>query len=140
LGTRPVILEKEKRLVYEDNVQLPRLYLTWPTPPYLSPADAALDAVASVLAGGKNSRLYKRLVYDEQVAQDVSAGQQSAALASAFGIVVTARAGHTLEEMRKVIDAEIERMQTAPPTDRELMRFQNSLEASYLTRLERVSG
>jgi zinc protease len=140
LGTRPVVLEKEKRLVYEDNVQLPRLYLTWPTAPYLAAPDAALDALGGVLAGGKNSRLYKRLVYDEQIAQDVSASQQSAALTSAFGIVVTARAGHTLEEMRKVIDAEIERMQTAPPTDRELMRFQNSLEASYLTRLEKVSG
>jgi zinc protease len=139
-GTRPVVVEKEKRLVYEDKVQLPRLYLRWPTPPYLDPADAALDALAGVLAGGKNSRLYKRLVYEEQVAQDVSAVQESAELASTFDVVVTARTGQTLEQMLAKVDAEIARLQNAPPDARELLRFQNSLEASYLTRLEKVGG
>lgn len=139
-GTRPVEIEKEKRLLNEDNVQLPRLYFVWVTPPYLSPSDAALDALSSILAGGKNSRLYKRLVYDEQIAQDVGAGQQSAALSSTFGIVVTARAGHNLEEMRKAVDAEIAHLKDEPPSERELERFRNSLEASYLTRLERLGG
>ena len=54
-----------------DRVQLPRLYLAWLTPRHFAPGDAALDVVADVLAGGKNSRLYKRLVYDMQIAQDV---------------------------------------------------------------------
>ena len=72
LVPRPVVLREEKRLVLEDRVQLPRLYLAWLTPPAFAPGDAALDAVAAVLAGGKNSRLYKRLVYDLQVAQDVT--------------------------------------------------------------------
>ena len=54
-----------------DRVQLPRLYLAWLTPRHFEPGDAALDVVADVLAGGKNSRLYKRLVYDMQIAQDV---------------------------------------------------------------------
>jgi zinc protease len=63
-----------------DKVTLPRLYLTWLTPRFYAPGDAALDVTSSVLAGGKNSRLYKRLVYDMQIAQDVSAFQQSGAL------------------------------------------------------------
>ena len=61
-----------------DRVQLPRLYLAWLTPRHFEPGDAALDVVADVLAGGKNSRLYKRLVYDMQVAQNVSAQQSQA--------------------------------------------------------------
>src|SRR2546428_766970 len=67
-----------------DKVQLPRLYLAWLTPRRLEPGDAALDVVADILAGGKNSRLYKRLVYDMQIAQDVSAFQESRALGSSF--------------------------------------------------------
>ena len=90
-----------------DRVQLPRLYLAWLTPRHFEPGDAALDVVADVLAGGKNSRLYKRLVYDMQIAQDVSAFQASQALASSFQIVATPRPGHTVEELQKVIDEEI---------------------------------
>ena len=73
-----------KRKTLEDRVQLPRLYLAWLTPPLHRPGDAELDVVSQILAGGKNSRLYKRLVYDLQIAQDVSAFQASAALDSAF--------------------------------------------------------
>jgi zinc protease len=139
-GTMPVRLAAEKRLMYEDKVQLPRLYLSWPTPAYLSPPDAALDALSGILAGGKNARLYKRLVYELQVAQDVTAYHESHALASAFHVIVTARAGHGLEEIRKLVDEEIERVKTEPPAARELERFQNGLEAGYLRRLESVAG
>ena len=72
------ILTTVKRKTLTDRVTLPRLYLAWLTPRLYAPGDAALDVAASVLAGGKNSRLYKRLVYDTQIAQDVSAFQQSA--------------------------------------------------------------
>jgi zinc protease len=93
-----------------------------------------------VLAGGKNSRLYKRLVYELQVAQDVSAGQGSQGLASTFAVVVTARSGHKLEEIRGLVDEEIAKLQAAPPSERELQRFQNRTEASFFDRLERVGG
>ena len=62
-------------------------------PRHLEPGDAALDVVAGVLTGGKNSRLYKRLVYDMQIAQNVNAFQQSVELASTFEIIVDAAAG-----------------------------------------------
>ena len=133
IAPRPVVLREEKRIVLEDHVQLPRLYMAWVTPPAFAPGDAALDAVAGVLAGGKNSRLYKRLVYELQVAQDVSAGQGSQGLASTFQVVVTARSGHKLEEIRRLVDEEIAKLQAAPPSERELQRFQNRTEASSST-------
>ena len=136
----PVTLLAEKRLVYEDQVELPRLYLVWPTPPFFSPSDAALDGLASVLAGNKNARLYKRLVYERQVAQEVFAYQASAALGSTFVIAVTARPGHDLEEMRAAVDEEIGKLLSEPPTPRELERFLNGAEASFLTELETNAG
>ena len=123
-----------------DKVQLPRLYLAWLTPRHLAPGDATLDVLADILAGGKNSRLYKRLVYDMQIAQDVSAFQASAALSSSFMIIATARPGHTAEELQKVIDEEIGKLQSEPPTAHELERSLNQIEASFYNRLERVGG
>jgi zinc protease len=123
-----------------DRVQLPRITIAWLTPRHFAPGDAALDVVADVLAGGRNSRLYKRLVYDMQIAQDVSAFQFSQALSSSFQVEATPRPGHTVEELLKVIDEEIARLQTEPPTDREVQRAINKIEASYFNRMERVGG
>jgi zinc protease len=123
-----------------DNVQLPRLYLAWLTPPHLDPGDAALDVVADVLAGGKNSRLYKRLVYDMQIAQSVDASQNSQALSSFFLIDATPRPGHTIEELLKVIDEELDRLKREPPTEHELERSLNQIEASFYNRMERSGG
>lgn len=140
LVARPVLLPAEKRVALEDRVQLPRLYLAWPTPAAFAPADAALDGLAAVLASGKNSRLHRRLVYELQVAQDVMALQASQAVASSFLVVVTARAGHTLGEVLAVVDEEIARLRAEPPSQRELQRFLNRTEASFYDRLERVGG
>jgi zinc protease len=123
-----------------DRVQLPRLYLAWLTPRRFEPGDAALDVVADVLAGGKNSRLYKRLVYDMQIAQSVSAGQSSQALSSYFLVEVTPRPGHALEELQKVIDEEIAKLQNETPSEREVQRALNQIEASFYNRMERVGG
>src|SRR6476620_10105307 len=99
-----VALTGVQKKTITDRVQLPRLYLAWLTPRHFEPGDAALDMVADVLAGGKNSRLYKRLVYDMQIAQSVSAMQASAGLSSSFQIIATPRPGHTVAELQKVID------------------------------------
>jgi zinc protease len=136
----PVNITQEKRLVYEDKVQLPRLYMAWVTPVRFAPGDAELDLLASVLSSGKTSRLYKRLVYDMQIAQDVTAEQGSNHLASTFMIVATARAGHTLRELESVIQEEIDRIKAQPPASREVQRAVNQYEASFYRRLERVGG
>ena len=136
----PAMLTEVTRQTITDQVSLPRLYLAWLTPRYHAPGDAALDLASSVLAGGKNSRLYKRLVYDEQMAQDVSAFQNSMALGSYFMVVATARQGHTVEELQKAIDEEIDRLRRAPPEPREVQRALNQIEASFYRRMERVGG
>jgi zinc protease len=128
------------RRVMTDKVQLPRLYLGWLTPATYRPGDAALDVVASLLAGGKSSRLYKRLVYDLQIAQDVVAYQQSQSLGSVFMIQATARPGKSLDEVQKIVDEEIDRLATTPPEARELERVRNAIEATFLRRAERIGG
>ncbi|MDP9322683.1 MAG: insulinase family protein [Acidobacteriota bacterium] len=135
------------RKTIEDRVQLPRLYISWLTPSLFKPGDAELDVVSQVLAGGKNSRLYKRLVYDLQIAQDVSAFQASAALDSQFQIVVTARppgANTTptalIDRIRTIVDEEIARLQQSPPAAREFQRAINQIEASFYNRMENVGG
>ncbi|HJW15083.1 MAG TPA: pitrilysin family protein [Thermoanaerobaculia bacterium] len=140
IAAPPAVLAEEKRLTLEDRVELPRLYMAWITPPHLHPGDAALDVLAGVLASGKNSRLYKRLVYELQVAQDVSAAQQSEQLASTFLITVTAREGHNLSEIESLVEEEINRVRNEPPAAREIERAVNQFEASFYHAMERVGG
>ena len=135
-----VMLTGVKKQTVTDRVQLPRLYLAWLTPQALAPGDAAMDLVGYVLAGGKNSRLFKRLVYDMQIAQNVIAYQNSQALSSYFLIRATPQPGHTAEELQAVIDEEIEKLRTEPPTDREIQRALNQIEASFYDSMERVGG
>jgi zinc protease len=128
-----------------DRVQLPRLYLVWNSPELYAPGDAELDTAASILTGGKNSRLYKRLVYDMQVAQNVSAFQGSNALGSLFYIIVTARPStdppdQVLDRLKGIVDEELNRLREAPPTEREMERAINQTQASFYNRMERVGG
>jgi len=135
-----VALKGVTKKAVTDKVELPRIYLAWLTPPHFAPGDAALDMVADALAGGKNSRLYKRLVYDMQIAQDVQAYQASQQLSSYFLIQATARPGHTVDELVKVIDEEIQKLQTTTPDAHETQRSINTIEASFFKRMEQVGG
>ena len=134
------ILTGVTRRTLTDRVQLPQLTLGWLTPRAYAPGDAALDIASSVLSGGKNSRLYKRLVYDMQIAQDVSAYQQSRPLGGSFVIEATARPGKSLAEIQKVIDEEIDRLRREPPDAREVQRAINQTEAAFYRSMERVGS
>lgn len=140
MGKPLAFISEEKRLILEDKVQLPRLSMNWLTPPEFSPGDAELQVLANVLAGGKNSRLYKRLVYDLQIAQDVYARQSSSDLSSQFSIVSTARSGHNLSEIELVIREEIDRIKRELPTAREIQRTINQYEAGFLDGLENIGN
>ena len=133
-------LDGETRLVMEDAVQLPRLYLAWHSAPLYAPADAPLAALGSLLAGGKNSRLYKRLVYDLEIAQEVFAFQDGNRLGGSFNIVATARPGVDLDRIEAEIEAEIARVKAEVPEPRELQRIVNGVESSFLGALETVDG
>jgi zinc protease len=124
----------------DDRVQLPRLYIAWQTPPVFAPGDAALDLAGQVLSDGKSARLVKRLVMDERIAQDVSAGQSSQALGSMFLVVATPKPGVTLDRLEREIDEELERLARAPPSPEELARAKNKIEAGAIFGLEPVGG
>jgi len=135
------------RKTIQDRVQLPRLYLDWITPAHFQPGDAELDVVSSLLAGGKNSRLYKRLVYELQIAQDVAAYQASQGLSSQFEIVVTARppkegetATAAIDRIRGIVDEELRTLQQTAPAAREFQRAINQIESSFYDRMERIGG
>ena len=136
----PAGLSGVKKETMTDRVQLPRLYLAWHTPAMLAPGDATLDVISGLLSGGKNSRLYKRLVYDMQIAQDVNAFQQSQALTSVYNIVATARPGQSLDRILQVIDEELDKLRAAPPDENEMARAVNSIEANFYRSMERVGG
>ena len=97
-------LKKQERLVYEDKVQLPRIYLTWHSAPANTREDAVMDVFSSILGRGKNSRLYKSLVYDKQIAQSAFASQEGSEIAGSFQIQITAKPGKTLTEMEQNVD------------------------------------
>ena len=133
-------IQRDTFMVLEDRVQLPRLYRSWHTVRAFAADDGALDVLAFVLADGKNSRLYKRLVYDMQVAQDVRAFQASMRLDGYFQIVVTPKPEQTPSRMAALVSEEIQRIAAGGIDARELERAQNSILASQIDRLASVLG
>ena len=137
---REVTIPKDTFLVLEDKVQLPRLYYSWPSAKAFHADDASLDLLAYVLAGDKNSRLYKRLVYEMQVAQDVSAFQISGRLDGMFGVTVTPKPGQSPARMAQLVNEEIRKLSAQGITERELARAQNTYRAQFLDQLASVNG
>jgi zinc protease len=129
-----------RRATIQDNVQLPRVYMGWLTSPIFKPGDAEADLSATILGGGKSSRLYKKLVYEKQIAQDVSVNQQSLILGSVFEVQVTAKAGVKLEDLEKAIDVEMDAFRKDGPTAAELARARNVIESRIIAGLETLGG
>ncbi len=130
----------ERRAVVQDRVELPRVYMGWISSPFFKPGDADADMTAGILGGGRSSRLYKKLVYEKQIAQDVAAQQQSLQLGSFFTIQVTARPGHTAEEIEKAINEELDKFRREGPDAKELERARNTMETRIIRSLETFGG
>jgi zinc protease len=137
--TTPPITE-ERRLVVKDRIEMPRVYMAWIVPPIYTDGDAAADITSNLLGGDKVSRLYKSLVYEKQIAQDVSAWNYSYSLGSVFGIQATAAPNHKLEELEKAIDAELETLRTMAPAESELAGAKRTIERSIMFSLEHNGG
>jgi zinc protease len=133
-------LAGEVRVHFEDRVELPRLYLTWLSPAMFAEGDADLDLATDLLANGKTSRLYRRLVFDERMATDVSASQNSREMAGYAQITATAAPGHTLGEIERVILDEIARLSSDGPTEAEIERGRIQAESQFVFRLQTVGG
>ena len=145
-GVRPTTISNgaelpaEHRLVLEDRVELPRLYLAWHSPAMFAAGDAEMDLVGDLLANGKTSRLYKTLVYELRIALDVSAYQSSREIGSFFLLVATAAPGHTLTEIADRIDEELRRVANDGPTVEEMERAVAQAEAHFMYRLQTIGG
>ena len=129
-----------KRIVLEDRIEMPRLYLAWPSPALFDSGDAEMDLVGDLLANGRTSRLYARLIHDRRIATELAAAQSSRELGSTFQIVATAAPGHTLTEIEIAIREEISRFADEGPTDVEWQRGRAQAEAAFVSRLQTLGG
>jgi zinc protease len=124
----------------EDRVPHARIYKVWNVPQYSSPEHDYLELVAAVLADGKTSRLYKRLVYDEQIARSIEAFVSSREIGSLFRIEATAQPGIDLAEVEKAVDEELARLLADGPTAEEVERVRTQYLASFVRGIERIGG
>jgi len=137
---RPAPFTKEVRLLHEDRVELPRLYLAWHSPALFAEGDAELDLTADLLANGKTSRLYRTLVYEQRIATEIAASQNSREAGGFFQVVATAAPGCTLAQLERAISSEIAAVAASGPTPAEMERALAQAEAHFIYRLQTVGG
>lgn len=129
-----------RRIVREDRVTLPQLTMIWRGAKRLSEDEAALDALTQILTGGKSSRLYKRLVYDQQIAQSVSSFHEAKLLAGDVWMVLMGKPTTDLDVLEAAVNEEIRKLAETPPSADELRRVVNSIETGFVGQLETVGG
>ena len=135
-----VTIPRDTFLILEDKVQLPRVYYTWHSVKGYSKDDAALDILAQILANDKNSRLYKKLVYDLQTAQSVRAFQNGSRMDGRFRLDFTPKPGQKVADLDRIVRSEIANIINNGVTQRELQRAQNVYKSSFLNDLASVLG
>lgn len=133
-------VEKEQRMVYEDRVQLPRLYLTWHSVKEFTRENAVLDVLGDILSSGKTSRLYKPMVYEDQIAQSVRAGQDGSEIDGTFSIQVTAKPEKTLTQMEKAVDEVLGELLRNGVKQEEIDHALASTEVRIINRAQTVLG
>jgi zinc protease len=136
----PVTLPGEKRLVFEDRVQVPRLYVQWPSVGQNNDDRFALGVLATILAGPRTARITKALVYDEQSAANVNVFQSSNEDVGEFLLMITPRPGHALTNLEAAADAIIERLKTEGPTAEEIQKATAGEELDFVRSLESNLG
>jgi zinc protease len=136
----PPMAPRAERIMLEDRVELPRLYLAWPSPALFGADDAELDLAADLLAGGKTSRLYRTLVHDQRVVAELGASQGSRELQGMFQITATAAPGKSLVEVHDAVMSAVAAIADTGPSVAELTREQTHAEAGFLSRLQTLGG
>jgi len=136
----PAKLDGNKRLVYEDRVQVPRLYIQWPSVGTKNDDDTALSVMSSILTGSRTARLTKALVYDSQLASQVFAFQNGSEDVGQFQLIVVPRPEHTLTEIEDAVDQVLRKFISEGPTAEEVQRAKAGLELGFLRGLESNLG
>ncbi|HUP65314.1 MAG TPA: pitrilysin family protein [Thermoanaerobaculia bacterium] len=133
-------LEGEKIIEVADRVPQERTYFGWVAPPYFSADEAALDIASTILTDGLSSRLNKALVYDRQLATNISSFNNAGEISGLFAVIANARTGQSLEEIEQVVTAEIAKLAKSGPTAEEVSRARTKWEYDFVTGLERIGG
>jgi zinc protease len=133
-------LAAARRLLLEDRVELPRLYLAWHSPAMFADGDAELDLTSDLIAHGKTSRLYRTLVYEKQIAADVIAYQHSREISGVFQIAATAVPGVPLADLYREIVAAVQQVAADGPTTDELERARAQTAAQFVYRIQTIGG
>ena len=130
----------ESRQELQDRVLQARVYLSWNTPEWGHPDGDLLDFVGEVLSSGKTSRLYKRLVYDDQIATSVMAGQSTSEIGSNFEIVASVKPGGDPAVVERAVKEELKRLLDQGLTKDELERARTDQLAGFIRGVERIGG
>ncbi|HET6977521.1 MAG TPA: pitrilysin family protein [Pyrinomonadaceae bacterium] len=133
-------LTDSKRLVYEDRVQVPRLYIQWPTVGFKQDDEYPLGTMSLILSGSRTARLTKALVYDQQLASQVFAFNNSSEDVGVFQVTIVPRPEHTLTELEAAVDQVIQKFIAEGPTAEELQRAKAGFELNFLRGLESNLG
>lgn len=128
------------RQVAQDRVPQPRIYMVWNIPQWGSEELAHLDLLSDILSSGKSSRLYKRLIYDEQIATRVSAYYSPGEIGSQFFITADVKPGVDVSKVEKEIDEELAKVLKDGPAEKELQKMKTQYFARFVRGIERVGG
>ncbi len=130
----------ERRTVVTDTVQLPKVILAWLAPPAFSAGDADADIAAHVLGSGKSSRMYRELVYKQQIAQSADCYDNNLALASPFECELIAKPGVTPEKLEAEAEKIVDEFAAHGPTAEEVEWARNKIETGLISGLQRLGG
>ena len=140
ISTQTSTLLGETKIVLEDSVQLPRLYLAWAVPEDFTKMQAALDILSVILADGRSSRLEQKLLYKSQVAHDIRVFNHAQEISGEFHIIATAAPKGNLDTIENALFQELEAIKSTPPTVKEMDRAQNRIENYHIRQLEKLGG
>ena len=135
-----VELNESKKIVHQDNIQLSKLYLTWETTKSYDTDDATLDILSDILTGSKNGKLFKSLVFEKQIAQDISSFQYSANLTGMFIIVATSKPGVSLETLKTEIQKILKEVMQDGVSEKEFNRSINTVKSSFIYSLQNLNS
>lgn len=138
LKPKASVITDTKVIRREENVQLERIYLAWSSDNAFGNDDAALDILADLLSGSKNARLYKKIVFEKELAQDISAFHYSGKLSGHFIIIATAKKGKSINEIKTDIQNEIETIRNEGLIDRELTKTKNRIKSGFVFSLQNL--
>ena len=140
VGRQDSLLSGRIDIEMRDKVTLPRLYIAWPAPPEGHPDDAPLELYQAIMSDGLSSRLHRSLVYEKQIAQHAFIRYVPSEIAGQLIVQVTAAEGHSLEEVETAVEEELQSIHRNPPTDEEIARSRNRIEATHFRQLARIGG